>query len=160
MVNFFITLPSIVLKGKVIKKSATMTMPMTFQIFLTCSVLSSRRGTSCLLTERFLHLTVCRDFIHRVKYTRFINCRFHIPQSKVSVLPFRWRQPIHYDPGIAEPAPSPPTRILADQLTLSQPGGLGADYVHQLLLAPSGCRTFCHLYDLVSHIFHSIIPTS
>ena len=39
VVEFYITLPSIVLKGKVIKKSTTMTMTMTFQNFLTCSVL-------------------------------------------------------------------------------------------------------------------------
>ena len=37
VVYFFITLPSIVLKGKVIRKSNTMTT--TFQKFLTCSVL-------------------------------------------------------------------------------------------------------------------------
>ena len=41
MVDFFITLPYIILKSKVIKKLTTMTM--TFQNFLTCSVLKTLR---------------------------------------------------------------------------------------------------------------------
>ena len=44
MVDFFITLLSIVLKGKVIKKSITVIMTMTFQNFLTCSVLNIGQG--------------------------------------------------------------------------------------------------------------------
>ena len=46
-------------------------------------------------------------------------------------------------PGVAGGVPWYP-QILADQLSLSQPGG--ADYAHQITLAPTSCQNFIQPY--------------
>ena len=114
------------------------------------------------MTEKFLHLTVCRDFIHRaceihvVHYSSFSyspESSLYLP-SEFSVLPFRWQKPIHYDPGMAEPGglgegvharaiPSDFGRLVNPILIR------GAYYVHQINYylpphpPPPAFKTFC-----------------